>query len=135
MPLISILPNGEAVQVLPKPGKGLSLQQIGKVEIRRSSLVEFDADRQKWYIKFIDNSRKCCGREDGIATELDFRRTNPERELCEDLIEWVANSACYGPKRKAPKDHVMMFETYDQGVKMEIYLLESWRKAGLLSED
>lgn len=142
--MISVLPLGGAVQVLPKPGKGLSLQEIGKVEIRRSSLVEFDADRQKWYIKFIDNSAKCTARTDGVATESDFESCpiNTTKDAHKEVSALMGSFLKNAPtKGNAPgickfqPEATMFFDHYDEGVRMEVYLLESWRKAGLLSED
>lgn len=49
---IDIGPCGEMTSLQFK-GRGVDLREFGKAEIVRSSLIEWDSDRQAWYVKFL----------------------------------------------------------------------------------
>lgn len=111
MQLISILPDGSMVGLQMKPGKGVDLRQFGKADIERSSLIEWDAEEQGWYVLIL-NYRHPDGRVAAVVLDRD-----------------LFNELTILPRHRTVResDNAMIYDEYDDAVLCEIEAVQSLR--------
>jgi hypothetical protein len=130
--VVIIGPSG-SVSGLVHRGKGLDLTQFGKAEIVRATLIEWDSDKQKWFIKsepsgevwtqkkISESLLFSTGREpgayqwawfgqwDGVA----IGRTSGGRPI---------KAHCFTPD---VRDSVLYFDDYDDAVAVEVSVIQA----------
>lgn len=107
--VITIGPDGSLQGLMRKKGEGIDLREFGPAKIERTSLVEFDEERQLFHVQFIAGP------------------------LSGKLLTYPLFAACTGKTvRFNNSDHVMRFESYEEAVKYEIMVLDGYRARPIL---
>jgi len=102
--VITIGTDGSLQGLMRKKGEGVDLREFGPAHIERTSLIQFDEGKQKFYVEFIAGP------------------------LAGKLLTYPLFAACTRlPVRFNNSDHVMRFETYEEAVKCEIMVLDGYR--------
>lgn len=101
--VITIKPDG-SIEGLERRD-GFDFKKLGKAEIQRTSEVEFDSEKQKWFVSF-----KHCE---------SYPKLNWFLWCC------VNNWAYIGVGKEDP--YLAYFDTYEQGVQAEIKTLDFLR--------
>ena len=110
--VITIGPDGSVSGLQRKPGQGLDLRQFGKADIKRASLIEWDAAEQAWFVNVVQEAGKgplttTKWREAGLPGAPDFAR--------DDIM--LPGSTYH-------------FDEYDDAVVSEIKYLDALRLSG-----
>lgn len=119
--VITIGPDGSIHGLCHKRGQGLDLRKLGKADIERITLIEWDAERQAWYIRW----------------------TTPERDADEQL-EWDCET--FRRSGVTPQDHggfvhpgavpdghaewTVFFIDYEDAVAAEVAVYQQLQIAG-----
>lgn len=111
--VISIAPTGVVSGLQRKPGQGLDLRVLGKADIKRASLIEWDEEAQAWFIDVLQEAGK--GRVSYRQWIAEVGTTEPEG---------LIGAANY------LDDSPMLFGEYDDAVKAEIAYLDALRLRG-----
>lgn len=112
--VISIEHGGRISGLQHKPGKGIDLRQFGKCDIKRVSLVEWDADRQSWYVQFLEGP---------LAGQL---LTEAHANDADERLIYTSKDDVSG---------VLYFDEYEMGVTAEIKMFNAFRRAGKLTSN
>jgi hypothetical protein len=127
--VITITAEGTMQGLQVKPGQGLDLRQFGECKIVRASEIVFSEQHQKWYIDVLQEAghgpvlimalAKVIADEDNtpIDDELDFQA--PEG--------WGVAENTEG----ALPEGTLLFNDYNDAVRVEILYLDSLRKQGV----
>lgn len=102
--VISISQDGVMQSLRRKPGEGLDLRAFGQADVKRVSEVEFCAEAQQFYVRFLD------GQFAG-------------RKLTAALFTAVTGDPPAGAG-------VLKFEHYEDGVRAEVRVLDAVRSSG-----
>jgi len=112
--VITITPSGGVVGLLHKKGQGLDLLSLGTASVVRASEVTWSDTHQKWKVEF----KAGAGCFDG-------------KVLTSDLIGRVPpKDTLTMPTYTVEAGNVVFFDTYEDGVKAEITMLNAFRLAG-----
>lgn len=107
--LITIAADGSISGLQMKKGKGLDLRQFGPVSIIRSTEIEWDEKKQKWFVHFLrgEMSGKTL-----TGTMLVGDETTP--------VPGIAGIR---------EDGTLLFDDYDTAVAAEVVMIQHFRKA------
>jgi hypothetical protein len=122
--VITIGRDGSMSGLQRKPGQGLDLRQFGKADIKRASLIEWDAERQAWFIDVLQEAGR------GKLTFSAFRNSQPESWRADRAGDKLTALAPSGWARDHNGDDVLLFAEYDEAVKVEIAYLDALRLKG-----
>lgn len=133
--VITILPDGEVSGLQVKKGKGVDLRTIGgEAHIERVSIIEWDADRQAWYIDVLQEVGQ------GVLTVFKWQEAfTPTAErmlLGEDVRDLLREGhdklVALAPSGvvATPTDPVLFFTEYDEAVAVEVEYLNMLRLRG-----
>lgn len=113
--VVTIHPDGTMSGLQRKAGQGLDLRQFGPVDIERASQIVWSAERQAWFIEL--QMRPFTGQQ--VSATL-----------------WaLAGYTVWPEEAHAPSTHPddpMLFDDYDDAVRVEIRLLDGLRVRGEL---
>lgn len=114
--VITITADGTVSGLQRKPGQGIDLRKLGPANIKRASLIEWDDERQAWYIDVLQEAGK------GVVTGTSYMDARPS---CPAIID-------YAPSYRGIKDQddVLYFDEYDDAVKVEVAYLDALRLKG-----
>lgn len=115
--VITILPDGSLFGLQHKQGQGVDLRQFGKADIKRATLIEWEANIQKWYIRWADS-------EQGIWSEDTFSNADVDPE---DFGGSLRRDSLLGD------DSSLYFAEYEDAVAAEIAVIQSLQLTGVLS--
>ena len=109
--VITIGPSGQVSGLQRKPSQGIDLRSLGKAEIVRVSEVLFSPQEQKWYVKVLEGA---------LAGRV--------------VDEALLQEACLAAPETAAvaENGYILFEDYDDAVKMEIQVLDTFRLRGVM---
>jgi hypothetical protein len=117
--VITIHRDGSISGLQRKPGQGLDLRQLGKAEIRRATEILWNEEEQAWYIHILQG----------------LHATDPlgpfHCGIADVSYEEVSALAPSGV-RPAYGGGYLLFNEYDEAVKVEIVVLDALRVKGLL---
>lgn len=113
--IVTIQPDGTISGLQRKPGKGLDLRSLGGVaEIVRVSEIVWSTPKQRWFIVFREGPLK-----DKIATHGMLGSATGDYTIDGVNMEMdIANKN-------------LLFVDYDDAVKVEIAILDGFRKQGM----
>lgn len=107
--VITIGPDGSLQGLMRKKGQGIDLREFGPAKIERTSLVQFDEERQLFHVEFIAGP------------------------LAGKKLTYPLFAACTGKTvRFKNTDPVMRFESYEEAVEYEIMVLDGYRARPIL---
>jgi len=116
--LITINPDGSIEGLQVKKGRGVDLRQFGTANIERITNIEWAAEEQKWFIRFLLGELAGC-----LASANVVRAT----------AGYIENLPCPNPNLTAPVNGTpgtLLWDDYDDAVKAEIAIIQAARKAG-----
>lgn len=118
--VITIQPFGVMSGLQRKPGQGLDLRQFGKADIKRASLIEWNADQQAWFIDVLQEAGR------GPVTFVKWANAVAKGGIATArvLLDQITKNW------KAPGGEPLFFAEYDEAVKVEIAFLDALRLAG-----
>lgn len=109
--VITVRPDGSIEGLLHKKGKGINLLNLGKGEVRRASLIEFDEKAQKFY---VDVQHKQIAGKLTYNIFLAVIPVHPEKAVPIGFADGSGKA-------------VMLFDTYEDAVEVEIAYLNKIR--------
>lgn len=116
--VITIAPNGALSGLQVKPGKGLNLQSMGHAQTVRASEIIWEPNNQAWYIDVLQDAGK------GVVTGGKLIEVMDDKTLVALLAD---TNARVHEDARAP----VMFDSYDDAVKVEIAYLDALRIKGI----
>lgn len=118
--VITIQPFGIMSGLQRKPGQGLDLRRFGKADIQRASLIEWDADKQAWFIDVLQDAGR------GKLTFVKWANAVAKGGIsaAEVLLNQITRNWF------SPGGEPLFFAEYDEAVKVEIAYLDALRLAG-----
>jgi hypothetical protein len=123
--VITIRPDGGIFGLQHKRGQGLDLRKLGHAEIKRATLVEWDGNKQAWFIRWCSEDALLDGLSWDFETfqeaEVDYTAFGgnaiPESE--DDLF------CVFG-------DVVIYFPDYEDAVAAEVAVIQALQVRGEL---
>lgn len=109
--LIIVDPTG-ALRGLDHKRRGVDLRQFGRAEIERATLIEWDSQRQGWYIKWCSEGKS----ETWNSAEFSV--------LDRDKFEGVMRGINYYHK------DLVLFRDYEDAVTAEVAVIQQLQKTG-----
>ena len=107
--LITVGRDGSLTSLRVKPGKGVDLRKMGEVEMKRSSLIEWDSGVQGFNITILE------GEFSGLVT-TDMRRA-ADLDAPDESWQQDEGGEC-----------AIYFKEYEEAVNFEIELIQALRK-------
>lgn len=98
--------------------KGLDLRQFGKADTKRATLIEWDTDRQKWYVLWMDENE-----------EVDFHlgvSELPKGRTPEEFNATLHEDPAAGP---------LFFDDYEDAIAFEVAVIQKLQQEGNLTEN
>lgn len=117
--IITILPDGSLFGLQHKQGQGVDLRQFGKADIKRATLIEWEANIQKWYVRWADS-------DDAFWTEYLFDEVGVDPE---DYNGSLRRDPLLGD------DPIIYFPNYEEAVAAEVAVIQAMQMAGKLSSN
>ena len=108
--LIIVDPTG-ALRGLDHKKRGVDLRQFGRAEIERATLIEWDSQKQGWYVKWYSGDQKVWG-----AQEY-------EELGSEALTKVMRGTTYFHPK-------LVLFKDYEDAVTAEVAVIQQLQKTG-----
>jgi len=93
-------------------GRGVDLRTLGRAEIDRVTLIEWDSDNQAWYIRWYGSNGDEVWGEQMRTYVLNTPRCR--------LINWRL------------EDGKFLFNEYDEAVEFEVAVVQQLQKQGLV---
>ncbi len=115
--VITISQDGGMSGLQRKTGKGVDLRQFGRASIERASLIEWDENKQKWWVSIQS------GKYAGAALSHVLR--------CNAGMMPATGEAFYPGSTMTTNGGVYMFKDYDDAVKAEVAFLDALRLRGV----
>lgn len=112
--VITITAQGGISGLQRKPGQGVDLRQFGKADIKRASLIEWDADQQHWYVDILQDAGK------GLLTPKKWQDAGLRFEAI--ACEFVTGDGF--------STEAILFREYEEAVAAEIMYLDALRLKG-----
>ena len=121
--VITIDPSGGMSGLQRKQGQGLDLRQFGYARIKRTSLIQWHEERQRWFIEILSyDVRRGLGYHDGGVLILTIELW---REYTSRAMSPTNSNHMQG------LDTYVFFEDYDDAVRAEIEFLDALRLRGV----
>ena len=121
--VITIGPDGSMSGLQRKPGQGIDLRQFGRAEIKRASLIEWSDADQAWWINVLQSAGQ------GNVTFEKIRAVHGSDHCrATDVLDAAAPSGWCKAKERG--DRTLLFDEYDDAVKVEIAFLDALRLLG-----
>ncbi len=114
--VITISQDGGMSGLQRKTGKGVDLRQFGHANIERASLIEWDENKQRWWVHIMS------GKYADKALSYNLRR---------DTIGVPVGTTFYPGSKMTVPGGVYYFEDYDDAVKAEVEFLDALRVRGI----
>jgi hypothetical protein len=109
--LIIVDPTG-ALRGLDHKRRGVDLRQFGRAEIERATLIEWDSQRQGWYIKW------CSGGKDNVWGVDHLLALDP------DKFDEVARGVTFFHPT------MVLFKDYEDAIAAEVAIIQQLQKTG-----
>lgn len=107
--VITIGPDGSIHGLCHKRGQGLDLRKLGKADIERITLIEWDADRQAWFIRWASGSMAEWHPQDFRSAGVSFAEFNGS---------------------EGGADAPVLFDEYEDAVAAEVAVYQQLQIAG-----
>jgi len=117
--VITIRPDGSLFGLQHKRGKGVDLRGFGHAEIKRVTLIVWDAKSQHWYIRFNDE-------------RVDGRINKGQGTWGTDLFH-AAGVNYHDYRGTRGFLSTILFRDYEDAVDAEIAVVQSLQKCGELA--
>jgi len=125
--IISIAPDG-TIYGLDFKSKGVSLRDFGECEIERVTSIEWNAERQKWFIKWTCARHIVDRDEEVIWTDKTFSDAG-----FIDVTEFDGNIDHDESCERMAEHDVIFFEHYEDANAAEVAVIQSLRLHGKLA--
>ena len=110
--VITIRPDGALFGLAHKKGQGLDLRPLGHADIQRATLIEWDGERQRWFIRWESESAAWT-----YETWKESMPWNVSLPVCCEVFE---------------NDGPLYFQEYEDAVAAEIAVIQSLQRKGRL---
>lgn len=122
--VITVKADGTIEGLQRKPGQGLDLRQFGKAVIKRASDIEWQEGDQMWAVRLLGDH--------ALSGTLVIARSFIEMTAKGDGGTLDPGAVISGDWRVREADNALLFENYDDAVKIEITYLDALRLRGLI---
>jgi hypothetical protein len=122
--VITIRPDGGIFGLQHKRGQGLDLRKLGHAEVRRETLIEWETDRQAWFIKWTEPARD----EDGQAV-WDSDTFHAAKVNHRDFTGFVHPF----PSPDSYPEWCVFFNDYEDAVAAEVAVIQALQVRGRLT--
>ena len=113
--VITISPTG-GITSLDHKKKGIDLRKMGKVSIKRVTIIQWDETRQKWFIKWEDSGKVWDSK---FVQNVMFNEFDPSARK-DEITNGNSSYTIYYLTDKVSVNGVAFFDDYEDAVSVEI---------------